>query len=108
MTQVLGIGEMDMARARRKLKRRLAAALITAMAETDADYEFIARRLRDKPEKIERWIAGLITGETKALDEVSDLALALHVELVFSLQRYQRPELPKDEVAPEQPVATAA
>lgn len=104
MADILGIDDFDMARARRKLKRKVAAALISAMAETDADYEFIAKRLRDKPAHIEKWITGLITGETRAMDEISDLCTAMGVELTFGLKRYEAPERPKN----EQPAAQAA
>ncbi len=97
MADILGLAETNMARARRKLKKRIAAAIINAMAETDADYAFIAKRLRDKPAKIEAWITGLITGRTKDLDEVSDLLLAMNCELEFGLRRYQEPRRPTEE-----------
>lgn len=106
MRDILRVTEMDMARARRKIKRRIAAAIITAMAETDADYEFIAKRLEQTPAEIEKWIVGLIAGETKCMDEVSDLLLAIGCEFDFHLQRYQEPIRP---TAPaEQSAETAA
>ena len=102
MADILRVAETDMARARRKMKRKIAAALITAMAETDADYAFIATRLDDDPTKIEKWITGLISGETRAMDEVSDLLLALGCEFDFSLRRYEFPMRPQtDEAAPQ-------
>jgi hypothetical protein len=94
MHNPIRLSDLDMTRARRKLKRKVAAAIITAMAETDADYEWIATRLEQKPAEIERWIVGLITGETKCMDEASDLMLAMALEFNFSLQRYNEPLRP--------------
>lgn len=96
MTTTLGITEFDLGCARRKFKRRIAVALITAMAETDADYEFIARRIREKPERIEKWIAELITGNTTTMNEASDLALAMGAELTFGLARREAPKRPNE------------
>jgi hypothetical protein len=88
---------MDMAKHRRKTKKKIAVALITAMAETDGDYAFIAKRLGETPENIKQWIVGLIDGETRAMDEVSDLLLALGCELNFGLRAYQEPMRPGTE-----------
>jgi hypothetical protein len=92
--KLLKVGDFDMTKARRKLKKKLAAVIINAMAETDADYDYIAARLRMDSAKVEKEICGLITGQTKALDEVSDLMLAMGAECVISLQSYQEPVRP--------------
>lgn len=102
MTDILRVADTDMARARRKMKKRIAAALITAMAETDSDYQFIAIRLGDESDKIEKWITGLIAGDTRCLDECSDLLLAMGCEFEFRLHAYQeplRPSLDKSQTA---------
>lgn len=105
MREILRIAETDMTRARRKSKKRIAAALITAMAETDSDYEFIAKRLGDVPGNIEKFIAGLIAGETRCyMDEVSDLLLAMGCEFEF---RLHRSELQQSEEQPQQAEAAA-
>jgi hypothetical protein len=84
-----------MDKAKRKMKKKIASSMIAAMAETDADYAFIAKRLGDTPENIEKWLVGLIVGETRALDEVSDLMLAMGCEFSFGLQRYEEPVRPQ-------------
>lgn len=99
MRDILRVTEMDMARARRKMKRKIASALIAAMAETDADYKFIATRLGQDAEEIERWLVGLISGDSKCGDEASDLLLALGCEFDFSIRRYQEPRRPSVEQA---------
>lgn len=84
-----------MDKAKRKMKKKIASAMIAAMAETDADYKFIAKRLGDTPENIEKWLVGLIAGETRAMDEVSDLMLAMGCEFSFTLRRYEEPIRPQ-------------
>ena len=96
MTNPLRLTDLDMEVARRKLKRKIAAAIISAMAETDADYEFMAKRLRTTPDKVAKEIDGFIRGETKAMDEASDLALAVGAELSFGITRYEAPRRPVD------------
>lgn len=100
MTDFLHVTKFDMDKARRKNKKKIASLLIMAMAETDADYEFMASRLENTPAKIESWITGLITGKTLAMDEVSDLMLAMGLEFEFSIQRYQEPLRPQKAVEP--------
>lgn len=95
MADILGVSTSDMARHRRKMKRRIAASIITAMAETDADYEFIAKRLGEKPETTKGWIVGLIDGESKCMDEASDLLLAMGGEFIFKLEPYREPIRPE-------------
>lgn len=92
---LLHVTKFDMGKAQRKIKKKIASAIIGAMAETDADYEFIAKRLGDKPENIEAWLVGLIAGETKALDGASDLLLAMGCEFDFSIRRYEEPIRPQ-------------
>lgn len=89
------VTEFDMERARKKNKKKIAAHIIMAMAESDADYEFIAKRLESEPSTIEKEITGLITGRTLAMDEVSDLMLAMGLEFAFEIQRYKEPLKPK-------------
>jgi hypothetical protein len=104
MMEPLRVTELDMARARRKMKKRIAAAIITAMAETDADYEFIGKRLTMKPAKIEKIIMDFIAGADSDIDQVSDLLLAMGCELTFQLRRYEEPTQPQ-QAEPERAAA---
>jgi hypothetical protein len=106
VAELLRLTEIDLGRARRKLKKKVAAALITAMAETDADYEFMGKRLGDTPENIEQYIVGLISGKSKCMEELSDLLLALGCEFSFGLHQYQLPARPQPQ--PETPAQEQA
>jgi hypothetical protein len=86
----------DLERARRKMKRRVVSALIRGMAETDVGFDLIAVRL-DAPEtKYRQWVMKMIDGTAKEMDDISDVATALGVEMEFSLNRYTPPDPPAE------------
>lgn len=93
----------DMNAARRKMYRRMAACIISAMAETDADYDFIATRLEVNTSKVKSWIDAFIagTGADKAMNEFSDLLLAMGCEPNFQLHPYRQPVRPEVEKVTE-------
>lgn len=78
--------------AHRRLTRRVAALLIQAMAEHDMGYDELAEALGVKPIAMRNYINGLITGKTKAMRDVSDLACALDCEFHFTVHPIERPE----------------
>lgn len=88
----------ELEKGRRKIARRVAAQLVLAMAETDSDYAFIGMRIEQDPREIERWLMGLVSGQTKDLDTLSDLLLAMGLEFEFSLRRYAEPMRPGEQV----------
>ncbi len=72
--------------AHRRLTRRIAAMLIQAMAERDMGYDELAEALGVKSIIVRNYINGLITGKTKALRDMSDIACALNCELHFAVR----------------------
>ncbi len=84
--------------ARRRLKRRVAAMIIRAMADEDCSFEVIAERLGDDPLRLRLFVHELIEGRGNSLNEVSDLCLAMGVEPQFSITRLS-PQAP-DEAGP--------
>lgn len=78
-------------RARRKLKRRVAAMLVRCMAEQDMSLEQIAERLGEKPDGTRKYLHDLIDGIGKELNSVSDLCLALDCEPEFSARLREQP-----------------
>lgn len=71
-------------RARRLLTRRVAAALMAAMAETDSSFEQMAHRLGMKSDVLLRsWFHSLVDGDSKnvPLDVISDMFLGCGVQL---------------------------
>ena len=73
---------------RRRLARRIAAAVVTAMAETDTSFEQMAERLGMRTDTLLRsWFFTLADGGTDvALSQVSDLFLGCGCELTLSLR----------------------
>lgn len=90
MTKKLPLVEFALKQARRKTCRRVASALIRGMAETDSGFEFIAMRLGKSEQEIEQWMFSMVRGNARDLNEVSDLALAMDLEIEFSLRQYQQ------------------
>ena len=85
-------------RARRTLCRRIGAAVVSAMAETDTDFATIDMRLGQRPGTAKQWLDGLIAGTEKRLNVVSDLFHSMNCEITLSL----RP-LPEDGEESEPP-----
>lgn len=77
----------DLKRARRKLCRRIAACLVSAMAETDTGFEQIAGRLSVSEEVVRRWFNRMLDGTATDLNTVSDLSYAMDCEFTFSLEK---------------------
>ena len=74
--------------ARRRLARRIAAAVVTAMAETDTSFEQMAQRLGMRTDTLLRsWLFTLADGSTDvAFCRVSDLFLGCGCERTLSLR----------------------
>ncbi len=86
MTKVLHPHLLE--RARRTTARRLAAALVAGLADTDATFEIIGRRIGRDSETVRHWLYDLIDGKTEGhcLDQASDFALGLGCMLEPSVQ----------------------
>lgn len=69
-----------------RLCRRTAAALLMALAESDATSEQIAARLQRRPTWLHHILRQLIDGKEVRLDVVSDIAFACGAELAFSIR----------------------
>lgn len=89
--------------ARRYTCRHIAAALVQAMAETDTDFETIDTRLGWGPFTAQGHVYALIAGESRSLDIISDLAIAMRC--VLDVRVRPGPILP--EVAQATAVAAA-
>jgi hypothetical protein len=101
MTMTQRIPDADLLRARRKMCRQIAAAIIGAMADEDMGFDQVAARL-DVPETaVRRWMKQMIDGTSHDLDAVSDMTLAMGCEMVFSLPARQplNPEMQPELVA---------
>ena len=92
------IAEETFSQARRALSRRVAAELVKCMAETDSDFAFMAVRLGKDEQWVRAHLYGLIDGQSRSLDVVSDLALAMGATWAVSVQAYEPPR-PVDEPA---------
>ena len=79
-------------RACRALCRRVASAIIHAMAETDTSVTTIAYRLGKEAHEIQKQIDMLICGESLTLENISDILFALDCEVHFSLVRRETEE----------------
>ncbi len=75
--------------ARARLCRRIAAAIISGMAETDSSVETIARRLGENPEAIKSRLDALIAGRSIKLGHVSDMCFAMGCELEMKIRPHQ-------------------
>lgn len=90
MASVDRIPQEKLEAARRRLKRRIAAQIIWAMAEEDVTFEDIDARLgtdgsfgRDT----RQYVHDLIEGRGAALDPVSDLCLAIGREPIVTIRK---------------------
>lgn len=64
----------------KRLCRGVALALISAMRETGTDFADIDARLENPPGSAQFHMLAFITGETKEMREVSDIAYAMGCE----------------------------
>lgn len=73
----------------RVMCRRLAAALVRAMADTDTSLEDIAIRTGHSKDRVRRFIKALIDGKSQqnGLDMMSDFAGAMGCEVEFTVRR---------------------
>lgn len=79
------IPQEELDRARRTTCRRVASAIVKAMAETDTSRKQIGDRVGGEPDDILAVVIRLTDGEPVALDKVSDIFVAMGVELTMSL-----------------------
>lgn len=64
-------------------KRRAAAAIVAAMAADGSSMETLSERIGEKTDYVWNCLRDLISGDTKELDLVSDLAFAMGAVLQF-------------------------
>lgn len=81
------IPEEALAFARRRMARKMAAAIVLAMAETDYSFAQIGPRVGRTEAQISDWMRKLFDGDGSgaALDHVSDILVAMACELDFHL-----------------------
>jgi hypothetical protein len=78
--------------ARLKTSRGAAIILLTAMAETGMTYDQVDIKLGKKFGHSREHINALVEGTTNDLNEISDIALAMDCEIIFSGSRLPTPE----------------
>lgn len=80
------IPQAELDRSRRKLCRRIAAALVRGMAETDTDFATIAARTGRSERSVRDYLRALIEGLSGlGLDMISDFAWAMGGEIEFHI-----------------------
>lgn len=79
------IPEEVLERAARRLCRRIASVLVRCMAESDMNFADIGQRLNKSESSVRRWMNSLIDGTAKELRIMSDMAVAMGVEIEFSV-----------------------
>lgn len=77
------ITDEQFAWARRRMARKIASAIVSAMAECDFNFTQIAARIGKTEKDISGWMAKLFDGDGSGaqLDHVSDILLAMGCEL---------------------------
>jgi len=98
------VSDQRLLAARRRLARRIAAAVVTAMAETDTSFEEMAQRLGMRTDiPLRNGLATLVDGGTRIpFDHISDLMTGCGYELTFGLRAshpIQGEEATADEVS---------
>lgn len=71
--------------ARLKLSRRLAAAIVTGMAETGSSAEYIAMRLGKRKGYVWRILKRLLDGRHKSLGDIGAIFAAMALEIEFRI-----------------------
>ena len=89
----------QMDRVRRKLCRKVCAALVHGMAMTDSDLTLMAIRIGKSEARLREAINRLMDGQSISLNLVSDLFFSAGLELTFGLEKIL-PEAPPCEEAP--------
>lgn len=83
-------------RARFAMKRRIAAMVLLAMADDDAEFANIDRRCDWKAGTARNWLNTMIDGTANDFNGVSDFCLALGREMDFQMPRPSpAPSLPE-------------
>lgn len=96
------IPQEELDRACRKMCRRIAAALVRAMAETDTDFATIAARTTRSEESLRSFIRALIDGKAprNGLEMMAIFAVAMECEIEFHIVRREAPDTPPIAPAP--------
>lgn len=68
--------------------RRVAAAVIMAMAETGATYQQLEARMGTKPGTTKRWLNKYIDGTTTEGRELTDICCALNAEPTLTIRHW--------------------
>jgi hypothetical protein len=82
--------------ARLRMKREIAALIISALAESGMNYAELEVRIGKPKGFARRYLNSLIEGKTKDMDTMSDLAWGMGFRIQFGLQQCP-PALPKDQ-----------
>lgn len=87
MSQIEPIHAEALAFARRRMARKIAAAIVGAMAECDFNFTQIAARLGKTEKDISAWMSRLFDGDGSGaqMDHLSDILLAMGCELDFQI-----------------------
>ena len=78
--------------ARLRLKRKIASVIMYAMAESGLSVEQLEHRIRRPQGFTWRFLRGLMKGTNSALNDISDLLLAMDCELEMNLRTLELPE----------------
>lgn len=84
-------------RERRQLVRRIASALLSAMADSDRGFKQIAKNIKCPEERVRKAVYSMIDGKSVRLDLISDIALGMGYELrlgITELSTYAKPDAP--------------
>lgn len=95
MKQTDPIPEAELIAARLRMQRRIAALVVSALAESGVSYDELDARLGNKPGFARRYINRLIEGKEKGLNEFSDMCLGIGFEPHFSLHHPLRVDAPE-------------
>lgn len=87
----------QMDRARRKLCRKVCAALVHGMAATDSDLTLMAIRIGKSEVQLREAINRLMDGHSISLSLVSDLFFSAGLELTFGLEKILAEAPPREE-----------
>lgn len=78
--------------------RRVAASMMTALAETGISYAEIEQKLEMKNGSVRRWLNSYMEGTTNEGRIMTDLCCAMNVEPMLTLQYFPpKPQPPADE-----------
>lgn len=78
-------------KARRKLCRRVGAAIVERMAETDTSFTVMAARLGRREKQVRGWLMRLLDGRSVKLNVIADMCTSMGCELSWGIQKPSSP-----------------